>query len=184
MITLRPFDLRNIGMHFQWNNDEEINYYDSDFPFQPEDFESFIRRINRITSTTEKSNYIFEIHLEHQSKMIGVVDVIRVDRFNRQCSVDCCIGDKKYRNRGYGSKALQQALSFCFLELGMNKVTTAAFDFNKVWIHVVKKAGFRTEGTLRQHAYKGSGYSDKLIFGLLRNEFELQHYAPGRKKAV
>ena len=184
MIALKPFDLQNIGLHYKWNNDHEINYLDSDYPYRVEDFDSFIRRINIITDESEVSNFIYEIQSEEDNKVIGVVDIIGVDRYNRQCSVDCCIGDKRYRNKGFGSMALIEGLRICFEELGMNKVTTTAFDFNKVWIHVVKKAGFRIEGTLRQHVLKGRAYSDKLIFGMLRQEFELNHYAKSRKQAV
>lgn len=184
MITLRPFDLQNIGLHFKWNNDKELNYYDSDYPYRLEDFDSFIRRINIITDESEVSNFIYEIYASEFDKVIGVIDIMGVDRYNRQCSVDCCIGDKNYRNKGYGSNALIQALELCFEEFGMNKVTTSAFDFNKVWIHVVQKAGFSIEGTLRQHVLKGQAYSDKLIFGMLRREFELAHYSKENRKFV
>lgn len=184
MITLQPFNLKNVGLHFKWNNDKHINYFDSDYPYQIEDFTTFSSRVNRIAENTGGSNYIYEIHVSDTQQMIGVVDIIGVDHCNLQCSVSCTIGDKKFRNKGYGTAALKQTVNLCFKQLGMNKVTTAAFDFHSVWVHIVKKCGFTIEGVLRQHELKGEKFSDKMIFALLRQEFEVIEFNKVHHKAV
>lgn len=175
MIELRPFNRTNILTHFEWNNDEELNYYDSDYPHQMETFESFSHRIQFLDSPENSSTRIFEIHSVADQKLIGVVSILGIDEQNKRCFVESVIGKKEYRNRGYGKKALQHSLQYCFDELGMNKVSTFSFDFNDKWLAIVQDAGFVQEGCLRQHALKNGDYCDKLLFSILKEEYEKNH---------
>lgn len=43
MVEIKPFDLQNITLHYKWNNDEELTYYDSEYPHAHESFESFCK---------------------------------------------------------------------------------------------------------------------------------------------
>lgn len=175
MIELRPFDLGNAKTHFRWNNDEELNFYDSDYPHRKESFTDFVGRLERVTADDNFANRLLEIHVTDTKELIGVVDIFRIDHYNKRCYIECSIGDKKYRKKGYGEAALRKALTICFTDMGMNKVTTTAFDFNEGWSALVQKVGFTKEGVLRKHTLKQDTYRDKLVFGLLREEYEAQY---------
>ena len=115
----------------------------------------------------------FEVHTGGENpKLIGIVDIYNIDRYNMRCELNCSIGNRSYRNKGFGGEALQQAVAYCFETLGMHKVTTYAFDFNEKWVHLTQKAGFRQDGVLRNHSYKEDGYHDKFILSLLKPEYE------------
>lgn len=171
MVELKPFDMGNAETHFKWNNDEELNYYDSDFPHEYESYESFVNRLEKVVETPNATSQLYEIHLVDEPKLIGIVDIYRIDHYNSHCELECSIGDKDYRKKGYGKAALREAIAICFDELEVRKVYTKAFDFNKGWIKLVQKLGFVHEGTLRKHTRKDDGFSDKLIFGLLAEEY-------------
>jgi ribosomal-protein-alanine N-acetyltransferase len=67
----------------------------------------------------------------------------------------------------------------------MNKVSTSAFDFNENWIALVSKLGFKQEGLLREHALKRGIYSDKMIFSMLKDEYNvLKQSLVSKKEAV
>lgn len=185
MLELTPFDLKNLQTHYNWNNDKELNYFDSEYPFQFESYESFVNRIKSVIDPENTSSKLLEIHRSDTGELIGVIDVHGIDYHNSRCTLECTIGKKAYWHKGYGHEAVQCALDYCFDELGLNRVNTTAFDFNKPWIKLVKKLGFKQEGKLRQHVWKDGSFHDKLLFGILRSEYERQAvYVTARKSAA
>ncbi|NIV13409.1 MAG: GNAT family N-acetyltransferase [Aliifodinibius sp.] len=172
MVEIKEFDLQNVSVHYKWNNDKKLNYYDSDYPHQHENFETFLKRIKSVLDERNETSELFEIHLSENDKLIGIVDIHAIDKYNKRCFVNCTIGDREYANKGYDEKALKIVLDHCFNEKGMHKVGTAAFDFNTSWIESVEKLGFQQEGQLREHVIKNDEYCDKLIFSLLEKDFQ------------
>ncbi|TVQ09442.1 MAG: N-acetyltransferase [Balneolaceae bacterium] len=171
MVELRDFNWDHVDTHFTWNNDEGLNFNDSDYPLVYESFDSFSKRMKQLLSPGNNSNRIFEIYHINDSKLIGVVDIHGIDPINKRCFIDATIGDINYRDKGYGRKAFSLAVDYCFRELNMHKVCTSAFDFNEKWISIVEGMGFRQEGELREHTLKNGKYCNKLIFGFLESEY-------------
>lgn len=177
MVQIKEFDLQNVSVHYKWNNDKELNYYDSEYPHQHESFEAFLKRIKAVLDERNKTSDLFEIHLDSNDKLIGIVDVHAIDNYNRRCFVNCTIGDREYAGQGYDLEALEIVLARCFNQKNMHKVATTAFDFNTSWIEAVKKVGFRQEGQLRDHVLKQDEYCDKLIFSLLESDYQQEGVA-------
>lgn len=171
MVELRDFNWDNVDTHFKWNNDEGLNFNDSDYPLVYESFDSFSKRIKQLSSPENTSNRIFEIFHKRDNRLIGVVDIHSIDPINKRCTVEATIGDVTYRDQGFGRQAFRLALEYCFEELKMHKVCTHAFDFNEKWISIVEGMGFKQEGELREHTLKNGKFCDKLMFGMLESEF-------------
>jgi RimJ/RimL family protein N-acetyltransferase len=172
MVEIKEFDLQNVSVHYKWNNDKELNYYDSDYPHQHESFETFLKRIKSVLDERNETNELFEIHLAENDKLIGIVDIHAIDKYNRRCFVNCTIGDREYAGKGYDVEALKIVLAHCFNDKEMHKVATTAFDFNTSWIESVEKLGFKKEGQLREHVIKKDEYCDKLLFSLLESDYQ------------
>ncbi len=171
MVEIQPVNWANIDKHYAWNNDPELNYFDSDFPLVQESFESFTQRLKVMNADMQGSLKIMEIVLQETGQLIGIVDIHGIDHINRRCFIECTIAERAYRSRGLGTMAFRQTVRHCFEDLGMNKVLSSAFDFNEKWIRILENLGFEQEGRLREHALKNGEYADKLIFGLLVNEY-------------
>jgi RimJ/RimL family protein N-acetyltransferase len=182
MVELKTFDFQNVQTHFKWNNDEELNFYDSDYPHQVESFESFLQRVKNEVKENP-STELLEIHSDNK-ELIGVIDIHDIDQYNLRCTLECTIGNKKYWRQGYGREAMLRALNYCFETLNMNKVITAAFDFNEPWIRLVEKIGFTKEGELRQHTFKKDKFHDKILFGMIRSEYNNVIKANYEKKVL
>ena len=172
MVEIKPFDLQNVTLHYKWNNDKELAYYDSEYPHAHESFESFLKRIKSVVDEKNDAAELFEIHLSENDKLIGIVDLHAIDTYNNRCYVNCTIGDRNYTGQGYDVAALKTILKYCFHERNLHKVATTAFDFNTDWIEKVEDLGFRKEGELREHVLKKGSYCNKLIFSVLESEFE------------
>lgn len=179
MVEIKPFDLQNVTIHYKWNNDEELNYYDSEYPHQHESFESFLKRVKSVVDERNQTAELFEIHLKENDALIGIVDIHAIDEYNQRCFVNCTIGDRNYAGEGYDFEALKIILSHCFIDKNMHKVGATAFDFNTSWIKQLQKLGFRQEGELREHVLKKGSFRNKLIFSLLKTEYETT--APQKK---
>lgn len=172
MVKLQPIDLQNVNIHYKWNNDEEINFYDSDYPHLNESFESFLTRLKTVADIHNPASDLLEILDEESGKVIGVIDIHNIDPFNKKCDIECTIGNKSYRKKGYGKAAMQLTLAYCFEKLGMEKVSTFGFEFNQSWLTLLNKLGFVREGELRNHALKNGKYCNKYVFSLLKAEYE------------
>lgn len=181
MIDLQPFGLENVKKHYKWNNDPELSFIDSEYPHRFESFDSFYSRMKSLVENPYRNSELFEIVDSVHHKVIGIIEVFGIDNHNKRCFVSCTIGNKKYRGNGLGKKSLEMILNFCFNELKMNKVGAVSFDFNHRWIHILTKAGFSKEGELRNHVKKGSRYSNKLIYSILKSEFNILQK---RKKCI
>lgn len=181
MVEIKPFDLQNVTIHYKWNNDEELNYYDSEYPHQHESFESFLKRVKTVVDERNQTAELFEIHLKENDALIGIVDIHAIDDHNRRCFVNCTIGDRNYAGKSYDFEAMKIILPYCFKEKNMHKIGTTAFDFNISWIDQVKKLGFKQEGELREHVLKKGTFRNKLIFSLLQDEYKME---TGKKIAL
>jgi RimJ/RimL family protein N-acetyltransferase len=78
---------------------------------------------------------------------------------------------REHRGRGYASDAIRILLRYFVLELRYQKVTVGIFDFNETSIHLHRRLGFQAEGRLRRMTYGDGRFADRLIFGLLAEEF-------------
>ncbi|MCH8569612.1 MAG: GNAT family N-acetyltransferase [Balneolales bacterium] len=172
MVEIRPVDWANIETHYQWNNDPELHYFDSDYPHSKESFQAFTQRLKEIDEGEFSTVSIMEIYHSEDKKLIGIVDIHGIDFINNRCFLECTIADKSYRDQGLGTQAFKLAMEYCFNTLNMNKVMSSAFDFNEKWIRILSNLGFKEEGRLREHALKNGSYSDKLMFGMLKAEYK------------
>jgi len=172
MIKIKAFDLQNVSIHYKWNHDEDLNYYDFDSPHRRVSFKAFLRHIKSVLDESNETAELFEINLTDNDKLIGIVEIKAIDNYNRRCLVNCTIGNRNYAGEGYAKEALKIVLAHCFNEKDMHKVTTTAFDFDTAWIESVKELGFSQEGQLREHILKKDEYCDKLIFSILESDYK------------
>jgi RimJ/RimL family protein N-acetyltransferase len=73
---------------------------------------------------------------------------------------------KGYRNRGIGTRMMQQALDWAARQQ-IRRVELEVFAENAPAIHLYQKFGFEVEGRKRHAVYKWGRYLDMLVMGLL-----------------
>lgn len=124
----------------------------------------------------DKTRFVFAICRVENDEHIGNFGLGKIDYLNRHCMLNIFIADKNYRSEGYGVEALLLGLQFAFNRLNMNKVylqTSERFVEAKNLYH---KVGFQQEGILRQHYYSNGLYEDKIIFSILKSEFDEEKF--------
>lgn len=169
-VRFTPLNAANIYQHFAWNNDPELNRLDSEVPYEEEPFGDFKKRFESMAFHPDPHARDFEIHAS-DGKLIGVAYVGRINDQNRNCVVSLTIGDRDYWGKGYGRESLALLLRYCFDEIGMHRVGSETFEYNKAWQKLVEGMGFTHEGTVRDYLYRDGSFWDMEMYGLLEDEY-------------
>lgn len=167
-IYLRILEEEDIEKTTSWINSQEISDIMGYLPVksiaqQKKWYASLIK---------DNSRFVFAICRISDKAHIGNVGIGNIDYINRHCMFNIFIVDKKERSKGIGTEVTKLALDFAFSRLNMNKLflqTSERFlEANKMY----KKLGFKMDGKLRAHYFTNGRYEDKLIYSILRKEYE------------
>lgn len=91
---------------------------------------------------------------------------------NGVANIDIGIGDPNTRGQGFGTEAMQLALTFAFNELNLHRVQVFVFSYNDQAIAVYEKIGFKLEGVQREFLRRDGKHYDAYIYGLLHQEWQ------------
>ncbi|MEX2229708.1 MAG: GNAT family protein [Dehalococcoidia bacterium] len=105
-------------------------------------------------------------------RLIGNMDLRRLNAEARRGEVGMLIGDRAYWNRGYGSDALRTLCRWAFADLDLHRIELSVAEYNPRARRAYEKVGFAIEGRLREHRYIAGRYHDTIVMGLLRRDFE------------
>ncbi|KIE46414.1 acetyltransferase family protein [Clostridium argentinense CDC 2741] len=81
------------------------------------------------------------------------------------------IGDKSYHGKGVGTFVTKEIVKYGFEDLGLNRIMLTAFEKNVGALKTYTKANFKTEGIMRQAFYRDGNFHDKIIMGILKEEW-------------
>ena len=114
----------------------------------------------------------FTIRMRNDERLIGFVQVYRIDWSNGAGVIQLGIGDPSDRLKGYGSEALRLALRYAFGELNLYRLSANIPDYNSIALHVFAKAGFAEEVRRRQAINRDGKRWDLIQMGILFEEWE------------
>lgn len=80
-----------------------------------------------------------------------------------------------YWGKGYATEAAREMVRHGFEDLKLNRIVAGVFGGNQASVRVLEKAGFKHEGTLRQHFIKVDKFVDDELFAILASEWKAQH---------
>jgi RimJ/RimL family protein N-acetyltransferase len=82
--------------------------------------------------------------------------------------------DRQHRGQGYAEDAVRIILRYGFWERRYQKCNSACLHTNEASIRLHKKLGFFEEGCRRRQVFFNGKYHDDVLFGMTREEFDLQ----------
>lgn len=172
---LRPMKISESEVYRPWFNDPEVTHQSlvTQVPSPPiteEEEKKTVRQL--ITSPTDKTFVI-----ETAGKPIGTCGLHKIDRIHRTARVAITIGEKDYWNQGYGTAVTRMLINYGFDELGLERISSSALEFNKPSIKMLQRLGFREESrsqkavTRKRVTDEKEQHWDVLHFVLLRDEW-------------
>lgn len=110
--------------------------------------------------------FAIENNLEY---LIGNCDLV-LNGSNAKIGI--LIGEKSFRNKGYGTEVMQLLIQFAFEQCGVHRVELSARAENKRAIKCYQKAGMYICGTKHEDMWYDNHWSDTVCMEILYNDYE------------
>lgn len=170
-IRFRAPEREDVPIFAAWINDPEVRFGISSFlpmSIAREEgwFESMVKR------PAIEHPLTIEVKEGEEWTAIGNIGFFDFGNLARKAEVGIMIGNKAYWDQGYGTEAMALILKHGFETLNLNRVFLRVFERNPRAVRCYEKVGFLHEGKLRQDVYVEGDYSDMLLMGILRSEWE------------
>ena len=129
------------------------------YPVSEFEHEEWLKR-----AATNPDQKLFGVFDRKADSFLGTIGLKNFDQKNRNAELFVSLDSPG----GYGADAVQTLVRYSFSHLNMHKIYLKVFATNTRAIHCYEKAGFQTEGILRQHHFDNGQYTDVLIMGIHR----------------
>ena len=124
---------------------------------------------NKTKNVQDRSFSIIELN---HNKLIGTISLENFSWIERSAVLGIFIGDKDFRNNGYGTEAIKLLLEYGFKYLNLHSIRLDLLSINERAHKCYLKCGFKDTGCSREAIYVNGKYYDKLHMDILENEFE------------
>ncbi|MFN2121337.1 MAG: GNAT family N-acetyltransferase [Anaerolineales bacterium] len=169
-IRLRAIERSDLPRYLEWLNDPEVTeglwHY---LPLSMDDEAAWFEKMRQ--QDAEQRPLAIEIRENQAWRLVGNVGLLDLRWANRSAELGIFIGDKSVWDKGYGTEAVELMLQHAFDTLNLHRVFLRVFATNKRAQRSYEKAGFVSEGTLRQAVFRHGLYVDMHIMGILRPEW-------------
>ncbi len=167
-IYLRLMEEKDIPYKVRWINDPQVREtLNFDYPISETGTKQWL--VKTVLDTSRKD---FIVCLKENDIPIGYAGFLNIDLKNQKAESYMCIGEKEYWGKGYAKETRLVSLKYGFCELGLNKIYSFAWSENKKMIYINEKLGFKIEGTLIQDVFSHGEHRDRVIMGILRDEYK------------
>ena len=172
MIKLEYFDENDFESLIEWINDEHTlsNWAGTMF--------SFPLTRDKLSWYLEDSNDFFESDalnykaIDVESRMtVGHISLTAINRNNRSARITRMLINPDNRGNGMCCLVVKELMKIGFLELKLHRMSLGVYDFNDSAIRCYRKAGFKTDGILRDISRKGDRYWSLMEMSILEDEW-------------
>jgi len=130
------------------------------FPYTENNANDFIKYCQ-----SESPQFTFAI--EYNSEFVGSIGLVRqTDVYKLSAEIGYWIGEP-YWGMGIATKAVRLITEYGFNTLGLVRIYTGVFDFNKASQRVLEKAGFNLECIFEKSVFKNDKICDEYRYGLI-----------------
>lgn len=164
-IALRALEKNDLKRCWKWMNDPEVFVGEPGIRL-PESFYEEEKWYEETQKDVRTKIFAIQIGKRH----IGNIGLHNIDNRNKRAELGIMIGDKNCWDKGYGSDAIKTILSMGFNELNLHKIYLHVFPSNKRAFKCYEKCGFKKEGALMEHVFKGGKYQDLIVMSIVRRK--------------
>ncbi|HOU16215.1 MAG TPA: GNAT family protein [Anaerolineae bacterium] len=108
-----------------------------------------------------------------EGRLLGDIQLANIDWRHRTASLGVGIARTADRGQGYGLDATLTLLRYGFAYLDLYRVSATTAEYNFAMQKILEKCHFVQEGRERQAIYCNGHRWDRLLYGLLRDEFKI-----------
>lgn len=170
LVNLRAREVGDLERAWRWVNDREATrHLNVRYPWPLAAEEAWMRERTALPPSFGIAAFAIETK---DGTHIGHVTLRGAQPEDRCADLGISIGEKEHWGRGYGTDAMLTVLRFGFQEMNLRRIELTVDEDNARAIACYRTCGFIEEGRLRQHRYAEGRYRDRVMMGILREEFE------------
>jgi len=171
-LTLRPFLEEDAEAMFDnWASDPEVTKFLSWPTYKSIDDAHAILNL-WLESYDNPEFYQWAIVLKELGQPIGSISVVNLDNRVDLAEIGYCIG-KTWWGQGIMPEALKAVMQYLFEVVGMQRLEPGHDPENSASGAVIRKCGFRYEGTLRRRIRSNRGITDVAWYSMLKEEYNM-----------
>ncbi|MCB2291626.1 GNAT family N-acetyltransferase [Clostridium sp. CS001] len=172
IIKLEKFTCEEIPQLISWVPNNEFLLQWAGPTYTLELLENQLQNDISLMVGEESKSMMFSAKLIESNETVGHIELLWIDRINMSARIGkVLVGKKECRNKGIGLQMVSAALNIAFNQLNLHRVDLGVFDFNLSAIACYKKAGFITEGNLRECRKINGQYWSLVNMSILEDEY-------------
>jgi len=142
-------------------------------PYTKKDAKWWINNCEKAAKEKPRKKYSFSIELKSKKGVIGAVGLEKIDFFQGTATIGYWLGEDYWR-QGIMQEATRAVIDYAFKKLKLRRIDVEAFAENKGSNALIKKLGFKYEGTMKKKCRaKATGkIHDAHFYGLLKNNWK------------
>lgn len=124
---------------------------------------------------TDPTQVVFMIEArEGRAAPVGVVRLFNIHLREGYAFLETIIASRRDMRLGFGVEAGRLIAYYGVDVLGLRRLEAKVYEYNRLSINALRRNGFQQEGVLRQAGFDGERSWDVLVFGVLRDEIDVQ----------
>ena len=162
-VHLRPLEREDLRFVHQLNNNATVMRYWFEEPYE----------------TFAELSALFEAHIHEQNERrfivdadgesTGLVELVEINTVHRSAEFQIIIVPA-CQGRGLAGQATRLALDYGFSVLNLHKISLIVDRENEKAAHIYTKAGFQTEGMLKEEFFMNGQYRDVLRMAMFQRD--------------
>lgn len=138
-------------------------------PYKKKNASEYVRKCKRDLEKMEQYNFL--ITEQKTGIVAGAIGFVKLDKKDKNGELGYWLG-KRYWGKGFMSEAVGLILNFGFNKLKLHRIYARVFEENIASSVVLKKAGFKLEGRMREKWHRFGRWHDVLSYSILDREFK------------
>jgi RimJ/RimL family protein N-acetyltransferase len=174
---LRPFERENISDVQEWVNDPVTTHYMfyGQIPTNNEQAERMF-----CAQLDSPANILFMVvstPYTGPQAIVGFAGLYDIHLTARKAEFRILIGDKEAHGQGIGTEVTEMLTFYAFDRLNLHRVYLGVTEDNVGAVRAYEKAGYVSEGVLRDDIYRNGRYYNTVKMAMLRPEYEEKYKA-------
>ncbi len=166
-VTIRKFEKADIPKKVDWiNNPENNQFLHYDIPISVEGTERWF-------DSHAGESIRYDAIIEADGVPAGTIGLLNIDRKNSKAEYYIAMGETALKGKGVAKEASKLILTYAFEQLGLNRVYLYTEVENIPGQKLFERIGFVREGVIRQDILSHGKYADRMIYGLLREDWNI-----------
>lgn len=143
-------------------------------PNTPSQTKSYIRRVRLAGQKKPRTGFELAVVLKSENRLIGGCG-IRVKNPSLKEGDLGYVFNRLYWGKGYATEATRALIQFGFSKLKLHRIWATCDTHNKASAQVLKKAGMKREGLLRQNVFQKGAWRDSYLYAILASDSQRRH---------